>query len=165
MEVKVINKGKNPLPQYACIGDAGLDLRADFSDPDFQPVGAGLDVVGDKDSTIESVTVHPGGRVLIPTRIHMAIPEGYELQVRSRSGLAIKKGIFVLNSPGTVDAGYRDSVGVILANFSAEPFTIKQGDRIAQAVLNKFEHIDWKPVDDLDETDRDGGFGHTDDWQ
>ena len=120
---------------------AGMDLKANISEP---------------------ITLGPLQRILIPTDLYMAIPEGYELQIRSRSGLALKNGIFCLNSPGTIDADYRGNVGVILANFSDTPFIINPGDRVAQAVLNKFEKIEWKEVTTLDETERGtGGFGHS----
>lgn len=120
------------------------------------PQSAGADVRS-KISTV--VPAH--GRVLVPTGMFVAIPEGYEIQVRPRSGLALKKGITVLNTPGTVDADYRNEIGVILFNTSDEDFPIEAGDRIAQIVLNKVEQINWVEVDELDETDRKGGFGST----
>lgn len=167
MEVKVINKSKNKLPEYATSGSAGCDLMADFSDLDKiilnRIICFNSYITWEKDNTIKSITIRPGGRALIPTNLFTAIPEGYEVQVRSRSGLALKQGIFVLNSPGTIDSDFRNDWGVILANFGTENFEIKQGDRIAQAVLNKVEQITWKEVEDLDETDRGlGGFGSTD---
>lgn len=163
MEVKVINKSKNKLPEYATSGSAGCDLMADFSNTN-NIIAHNSFITWNNDKTIiESVTIRPGGRALIPTNLFTAIPEGYEVQVRSRSGLAIKKGIFCLNSPGTIDCDYRNGWGVILANFGSENFEIKQGDRIAQAILNKVEQITWKEVEDLDNTDRGlGGFGSTD---
>lgn len=166
MEVKVINKSKNKLPEYATSGSAGCDLMADFSDLDKiilnRIICFNSYITWEKDNTIKSMTIRPGGRALIPTNLFTAIPEGYEVQVRSRSGLALKQGIFVLNSPGCVDSDYRNSWGVILANFGSENFEIKQGDRIAQAVLNKVEQITWKEVENLDETERGlGGFGST----
>lgn len=162
MEVKVINKSKNKLPEYATSGSAGCDLMADFSNTN-NIIAHNSFITWNNDKTIiESVTIRPGGRALIPTNLFTAIPEGYEVQVRSRSGLAIKKGIFCLNSPGTIDCDYRNGWGVILANFGTENFEIKQGDRIAQAILNKVEQITWKEVEDLDNTDRGlGGFGST----
>jgi dUTP pyrophosphatase len=120
------------------------------------PQSAGADVRS-KISTV--VPAH--GRVLVPTGMFVAIPDGYEIQVRPRSGLALKKGITVLNTPGTVDADYRNEIGVILFNTSDEDFSIEAGDRIAQIVLNKVEQINWIEVDKLDETDRANGFGHT----
>lgn len=154
MDIKVVNKSSNPLPEYAHPTDAGLDLRAD------------LTAVNTKflfNTTISpdgSLSIHPGGRALIPTNLFTAIPEGYEAQIRPRSGLALKQGLTVLNSPGTIDANYRNGWGVILINFGDNTAVIKQGDRIAQAVLNKVEHINWIEVDSLDETDRNlGGFG------
>ena len=141
MKVKVVNKSNHRLPEYKYPGDAGMDLKANISEP---------------------ITLGPLQRILIPTDLYMAIPEGYELQIRSRSGLALKSGIFCLNSPGTIDADYRGNVGVILANFSDTPFIINPGDRVAQAVLNKFEKIEWNEVTTLDETERGtGGFGHS----
>lgn len=162
MEVKVINKSKNKLPEYATSGSAGCDLMADFSNIDKIVCFNTYIKWKDDGTTIESVNIRPGGRALIPTNLFTAIPEGYEVQVRSRSGLAIKKGIFCLNSPGTIDSDFRNGWGVILANFGTENFEIKQGDRIAQAVLNKVEQITWKEVENLDETERGlGGFGST----
>ena len=166
MEVKVINKSKNKLPEYATSGSAGCDLMADFSDLDKitfdRIICFNSYITWEKDNTIKSITIRPGGRALIPTNLFTAIPEGYEVQVRSRSGLALKQGIFVLNSPGTIDSDFRNGWGVILTNFGTENFEIKQGDRIAQAVLNKIEQITWKEVENLDETERGlGGFGST----
>ena len=141
MKVCVVNKSNHRLPEYSTPMSAGMDLKANISEP---------------------ITLGPLQRILIPTDLYMAIPEGYELQIRSRSGLALKSGIFCLNSPGTVDSDYRGNVGVILANFSDTPFIINPGDRVAQAVLNKFEKIEWKEVTTLDETERGtGGFGHS----
>lgn len=159
MKVQVVNKSSNPLPKYAIKGDAGMDLMADFSNG-----------ISDKffefsafDEERQTLIIFSGGRALIPTNLFSAIPEGCEVQVRSRSGLALKSGVFVLNSPGTIDAFYRNSWGVILFNTSDEPFEVKQGDRIAQAVLNKFETIEWEEVKSLDKTERgEGGFGSTD---
>ena len=141
MKVCVVNKSNHRLPEYSTPMSAGMDLKANISEP---------------------ITLGPLQRILIPTDLYMAIPEGYELQIRSRSGLALKSGIFCLNSPGTIDADYRGNVGVILANFSDTPFIINPGDRVAQAVLNKFEKIEWNEVTTLDETERGtGGFGHS----
>ena len=141
MKVCVVNKSNHRLPEYSTSMSAGMDLKANISEP---------------------ITLGPLQRILIPTDLYMALPEGYELQIRSRSGLALKSGIFCLNSPGTVDQDYRGNVGVILANFSDTPFIINPGDRVAQAVLNKFEKIEWKEVTTLDETERGtGGFGHS----
>ena len=141
MKVYVVNKSNHRLPEYATPMSAGIDLKANISEP---------------------VVLGPLQRTLIQTDLYMAIPEGYVLQICSRSGLALKNGIFCLNAPGVVDADYRGNVGVILANFSDTPFIINPGDRIAQAVLNKFEKIEWKEVTTLDETERGtGGFGHS----
>lgn len=141
MEVEVINISKNPLPQYARTGDAGMDVFANIE---------------------EAVVIKAGERALIPTGLKVRIPVGYEIQVRPRSGLALKKGITVLNTPGTIDAGYRNEVGVILMNHSNEDFIVNPGDKIAQIVLKKFETIEWKEVEELGGYDRGGGFGHTD---
>lgn len=141
MKVCVVNKSNHKLPKYSTPMSAGVDLKANISEP---------------------ITLGPLQRTLIPTDLYMAIPEGYVLQICSRSGLALKNGIFCLNAPGVVDADYRGNVGVILANFSDTPFIINPGDRVAQAVLNKFEKIEWKEVTTLDETERGtGGFGHS----
>ena len=141
MKVKIINKSKHPLPQYATPLSAGFDLRANIDNP---------------------ITIKPLQRCLIPTGLYMALPTGYEGQVRPRSGLAIKKGITVLNSPGNIDADYRGEVCVILVNLSSEPFVIEDGERIAQMVIAKHEVAEWKEVEELSETDRGtGGFGHT----
>lgn len=141
MVVKIINKSHHPLPQYATPQSAGMDLRANLEEP---------------------VTLAPLERKLIPTGLFMALPAGYEAQVRPRSGLAIKKGITVLNSPGTVDADYRGEVCVILVNLSNEPFVVEDGERIAQMVIAKHEQPELVEVDTLDETERGaGGFGHS----
>ncbi len=141
IEVKVVNKGHQPLPQYATPQSAGMDLRADLDEP---------------------VTLQPLERRLIPTGLHIALPQGYEAQVRPRSGLALKKGITVLNSPGTVDADYRGEVGVLLINLSQEPFVVNDGERIAQMVIARHEQVAFETVELLDETERgEGGYGHT----
>ena len=141
MIVKVINKSNNKLPEYATSMSAGFDLRANLE---------------------ESVTLKAGDRMLIGTGLFIALEPGYEAQVRPRSGLALKKGITVLNAPGTVDADYRGEVGVILYNASKEDFVIEPGERIAQMVIAKYEQISWEQVEVLDETERgDGGYGHT----
>lgn len=141
MEVQIINKSHHPLPQYATPLSAGMDLRANITEP---------------------VTLKPLERTLVPTGLFMALPEGYEAQVRPRSGLALKKGITVLNTPGTIDADYRGEICVILINLSAEPFIINDGERIAQMVIAKHEQPDFIEVKALDETERGaGGFGHS----
>lgn len=141
MEIKVVNKGHQPLPTYATPQSAGMDLRANLDAP---------------------VTLPPMERRLIPTGLHIALPEGYEAQVRPRSGLALKKGITVLNAPGTVDADYRGEVGVLLINLSAEDFVVNDGERIAQMVIARHEQGTFLQVDVLDETERgEGGYGHT----
>ena len=141
MKVQIINRGHHPLPQYATEQSAGLDLRANLDSP---------------------VEMKPLERKLIPTGLYMALPKGYEAQVRPRSGLAIKKGITVLNSPGTIDADYRGEICVILINLSDQPFLINDGERIAQMVIARHEQAEWEQVDVLDETERGaGGFGHS----
>ncbi|MDG1916711.1 MAG: dUTP diphosphatase [Flavobacteriales bacterium] len=141
MQVKVINKSKHPLPQYETIGSAGMDIRAHIE---------------------EAITLAPLERVLVKTGLFVEIPLGYEMQVRPRSGLAFKKGITVLNSPGTIDADYRGEIGVLLVNLSSEPFVIEDGERIAQLVLASHEQAQWQEVDILEESNRgQGGFGST----
>lgn len=141
LKVKVINKSKHELPAYSTPQSAGMDLRANID---------------------ESLTLHPMERKLITTGIYMALPIGYEAQIRPRSGLALKHGITVLNTPGTVDADYRGEVMVLLVNLSQEDFIINDGERIAQIVIAKHEQADFVEVTELDETDRgDGGYGHT----
>ena len=141
MEIKIVNRSKHALPSYATPLSAGMDLRANLDAP---------------------VTLQPLERRLVPTGLFIALPAGYEAQVRPRSGLAIKKGIGVLNSPGTIDADYRGEICVILVNLSNEAFVINDGDRIAQMVVAKHETVEWVPVEVLDETERGaGGFGHT----
>ena len=141
MVIKVINKSNNKLPEYATSQSAGMDLRANIE---------------------ESIILAPLERKLIPTGLYIALPVGYEAQVRPRSGLAIKHGITVLNTPGTIDADYRGDIGVILINLSNKPFEVKPGERIAQLVICSYEKAEWELVDILDSTDRnDGGFGHS----
>ena len=140
MIVQIINKSNNKLPEYATSQSAGMDLRANIE---------------------ESIILAPLERKIIPTGLHIALPIGYEAQVRPRSGLALKHGITVLNTPGTIDADYRGDIGVILINLSNEPFEIKPGERIAQLVICSDEKAEWELGDTLDSTDRnDGGFGH-----
>jgi dUTP pyrophosphatase len=141
MEVKIVNHSFNSLPSYSTDLSAGMDLRANLE---------------------EEVVLKPFERKLIPTGLFIELPEGYEAQVRPRSGLAIKKGITVLNSPGTIDADYRGEIMVILINLSQEDFVIRHGERIAQMVVSSHEKIEWKESAQLEETERgDGGFGHT----
>lgn len=141
MDVKIINKSNNDLPKYETNASAGLDVRASLSEP---------------------YTLQPMERTLVKTGLFLEIPEGYEAQVRPRSGLAIKKGITVLNSPGTIDADYRGEVGVILVNLSQDPFVIEDGDRIAQLVFAQVEQAKWISTDKLSDTSRgEGGFGST----
>ena len=141
MKINVVNRGHQPLPQYATPQSAGMDLRANLDEP---------------------VTLQPLERRLIPTGLHIALPAGYEAQVRPRSGLALKKGVTVLNSPGTIDADYRGEIGVVLVNLSQEPFVVSDGERIAQMVIARHEQGELIEVDVLDETERgEGGYGHT----
>ena len=157
INVPVINKSSNELPKYAHKGDAGLDLRANIEEIENSKYL--FNAIKLNDTTI---ILNPGGRVLIPTGLYMAIPEGYELQIRPRSGLALKHGITVLNTPGTIDADYRGEIMVLLINFSTEDFVINDGERIAQMVLAKHEQCDFIEVNELDETERGtGGYGHT----
>jgi dUTP pyrophosphatase len=141
MPIEIVNKSRHALPEYATLLSAGMDLRANLSEP---------------------ISLLPMQRCLVPTGLYIALPSGYEAQVRPRSGLALKKGVTVLNSPGTIDADYRGEIGVILINLSSETFVIEDGERIAQMVIARHEQAQWKPVESLDETARGaGGFGHT----
>lgn len=141
MQVKIINKGHHPLPAYATAASAGMDLRALLS---------------------EELCLRPLERVVVPTGLFIELPEGYEAQIRPRSGLAIKYGITVINSPGTIDADYRGEIMVGLVNLSAENFVIRDGERIAQMVIAQHEQVEWQLVEALDPTERGvGGFGHT----
>ena len=141
IQIKVVNRGHQQLPAYATPQSAGMDLRANIEAP---------------------ITLHPMERRLIPTGLHIALPEGYEAQVRPRSGLALKHGLTVLNSPGTIDADYRGEVGVLLINLSQEDFVINDGERIAQMVIARHEQADFVVVEELDQTERgEGGYGHT----
>lgn len=141
MKVQVINKSKHALPEYATVASAGLDVKANIEEP---------------------IVLKPMERVLVPTGLYIALPVGYEAQIRPRSGLAIKKGITVLNSPGTIDADYRGEICIILVNLSSEDFVINDGERIAQMVIAKHEQAEWDEVEILESTERgEGGFGHT----
>ncbi len=141
MKIEVVNRGHQPLPAYATAQSAGMDLRANIAEP---------------------VVLHPMERKLIPTGLYIALPPGYEAQVRPRSGLALKRGITVLNAPGTIDADYRGEVGVLLINLSQENFTVNDGERIAQMVIARHEQGEFVEVETLDETERGvGGYGHT----
>jgi len=141
IKIKVVNRGHQQLPSYATAQSAGMDLRANLDAP---------------------VTLHPMERKLIPTGLHIALPVGYEAQVRPRSGLALKHGLTVLNTPGTIDADYRGEIGVVLINLSQEDFVVNDGERIAQMVLARHEQGDFEEVEVLDETERgEGGYGHT----
>lgn len=191
MKVQVINKSQWELPKYETLFSAGMDVRGDFSriklvdgKPekfffDADVVGIGLmedpnskgvvdkegNYTGEKLPTIQvakTIEIKPGGRCLIPTGLFIALPKGYEAQIRPRSGLALKHGLTVLNSPGTIDADYRGEVGIVLVNTSNHPVRIKDGERIAQMIIAKHETIEWEAVEELPSTERgEGGFGHT----
>lgn len=139
--IRIINKSANALPQYSTPSSAGMDLRANLTEP---------------------ITLKPLERRLIPTGIHIELPEGYECQIRPRSGLALKHGITVLNTPGTIDADYRGEIGVILVNLSSEPFVVNNGERICQMVVARHATVEWEATVELSESERgEGGFGHT----
>ena len=140
-EIKIVNRGHQPLPAYATAQSAGMDLRANLDAP---------------------VVLRPLQRAMIKTGLHIALPEGYEAQVRPRSGLAFKHGVTVINSPGTIDADYRGEIGVLLVNLGSEDFVVNDGERIAQMVVARHEKVEFTLVETLDETERgEGGFGHT----
>ncbi len=141
LKIRVINTSGNPLPEYATASSAGIDIRAMLGEP---------------------VVLMPGQRTLVPTGLKVEIPDGYEMQLRPRSGLALRSGITLVNTPGTIDADYRGEIGVILINLSQEPFTINPGERICQAVVAPVVHIEWEEASDLTESERGaGGFGHS----
>ena len=165
MKVQVINKSNNQLPQYETPSSAGLDVRADFSRVTPQnPIklfGDGEIIFKGDNHSVTMLRLEPGSRALIPTGLFTAIPEGYEIQVRPRSGLSLKKALTCANCVGTIDADYRNEIGVIIINLGQETAWIEDGERIAQFILNKVERIDWEEVETLNETTRKGGFGHT----
>lgn len=141
IKIKIINDSSNPLPAYETPSSAGMDVRARLDSP---------------------VTLQPLQRALIPTGLRIQLPQGYECQVRPRSGLALKHGISLVNTPGTIDADYRGEIGIIVINLSDQPYTITDGERIAQLVIKEYVHVTWEQVDRIDETERgEGGFGHT----
>lgn len=141
IKVKIINESGFDLPAYETFSSAGMDVRAAIKEP---------------------ITINPMQRLLVPTGLRVQLPHGYEMQLRPRSGLALKHGISLVNTPGTVDADYRGEIGVILINLSDQPFVINPGERICQMVVTNYTHVLWEPVDRIDETERgDGGFGHT----
>ena len=141
IKVKIINKSGNPLPAYETPSSAGMDVRANIDQP---------------------IVIQPLQRVLVPTGLLVQLPQGYEMQIRPRSGMALKHGITLANSPGTVDADYRGEIGIIVINLSAQPFVINNGDRICQMVITRYSHVEWEAVDRIDETVRgEGAFGHT----
>ena len=191
MKVSIINKSRHQLPKYETSLSAGMDLCGDFSridlvngkpkkfffDADVVAIGLAEDpdapFVLDKDGNLldekiptvqvaSVIEIKPGGRCLIPTGLFIALPKGYEAQIRPRSGLALKQGLTVLNSPGTIDADYRGEIGIVLVNTSNQPVRIKDGERIAQMVIAKHETVEWETVEELPSTERgEGGFGHT----
>ena len=191
MKVSIINKSRHQLPKYETSLSAGMDLCGDFSridlvngkpkkfffDADVIAIGLAEDpdapFVLDKDGNLldekiptvqvaSVIEIKPGGRCLIPTGLFIALPKGYEAQIRPRSGLALKQGLTVLNSPGTIDADYRGEIGIVLVNTSNQPVRIKDGERIAQMVIAKHETVEWEIVEELPSTERgEGGFGHT----
>lgn len=191
MKVSIINKSRHQLPKYETSLSAGMDLCGDFSrielvngkpkkfffDADVVAIGLAEDpdapFVLDKDGNLldekiptvqvaSVIEIKPGGRCLIPTGLFIALPKGYEAQIRPRSGLALKQGLTVLNSPGTIDADYRGEIGIVLVNTSNQPVRIKNGERIAQMVIAKHETVEWETVEELPSTERgEGGFGHT----
>jgi len=141
MKVRIVNKSKHDLPSYSTVFSAGMDLRADLDKPRI---------------------LKPGARDLVPTGLFVELPRGYEAQIRPRSGLAIKKGVTVLNTPGTIDSDYRGEIGIILINLSEEDFVINDGERICQMIIARHETIEWEETDLLNDTERgEGGFGHT----
>ncbi|MDE5812319.1 MAG: dUTP diphosphatase [Muribaculaceae bacterium] len=141
LDVKIINRSHHPLPAYETPGAAGMDVRAYLQEP---------------------IVLNPGERVLVPTGLYMQLPQGYECQIRPRSGLALKYGITIANSPGTIDCDYRGEIKVILLNQSNQPFTINDGERVCQMVIAAYERVKWNSVERIDSTERgDGGFGHT----
>lgn len=159
MQVEVINKSKNELPEYQTPGSAGMDLRCDL-DREVMFTVKSRNVTRSDGS--HKLQIDPLGRCLVPTGLFLALPEGYEAQVRPRSGLAIKKGLSVLNSPGTIDADYRGEIMVELINFSDEMIEIEDSERIAQLIITKISQLEWIQVDLLNETERaDRGIGHT----
>jgi dUTP pyrophosphatase len=160
MKVKVLNKSNDQLPKYETSKSAGVDVRARLNRMPFKAFGH-VSVVKGENGKVGMIRISPFGRVLIPTGLFVAIPEGYEIQIRPRSGLALKEGITLANCIGTVDADYRNEIGVILINLNNEDVFIEDNERIGQLVLNKVEKIEWEEVDTLDETDRKGGFGST----
>lgn len=141
MEIQIINKSHHALPQYSTLQSAGMDIRANLDQP---------------------LVLKPMQRCLVPTGLYIALPDGYEAQIRPRSGLALKKGVTVLNTPGTIDADYRGEIGIILINLSQEDFVIEDGERVAQMIIARYEQAVWTEVEVLDETERGaGGFGHS----
>ena len=161
MKIQVIKTTTNELPSYGSVEAAGCDLRADLWSIK-EKFLFDTEIVRNEDSAVKGLLIHPGGRALISTGLQIALPVGYEAQIRPRSGLALKSGISVVNSPGTIDSDYRGDIGIILINHGFEPFMVEQGDRIAQMVIVKHEQAEFVEVQELDETSRgDGGFGHT----
>ena len=169
MEIKVFNESNNELPKYETADSAGLDVRADLSHietiADIKIYGSGQIIPANSVNAVKMIALEPGSRALIPTGLYVEIPSNYEIQVRPRSGLALKEGISLVNCVGTVDADYRGNIGLIVINHGLKTVYIEDGERIGQLVLNKVERIDWKEVfskDDLSSTERgEGGFNST----
>ena len=178
MNVKIVNKSKFELPQYATSGSAGMDLRADLSNLNSKNWNEKLKYMGNVSVDFDTETtvlegeeaVHPviglhlmsHSRVIIPTNLFIQLPEGYEAQIRPRSGLSFKTGVSIANSPGTIDSDFTGEIGIICSNLTPSPIYIKHGDRICQMVVSKFEQIEWESVKQISETERgEGGFGHT----
>jgi dUTP pyrophosphatase len=165
VKVEVINKSDNGLPKYETNGSAGADVRADFSritpELPIKAFGNCQFVFKSDKCPVPYFILDPGCRALIPTGLFVAIPEGWEIRVQPRSGLALKKGISCVNTPGCIDSDYRNEIGVILINHGLEPVVIEHGERIAQLILSRVDQIEWEPVEVLDETSRLGGFGST----
>lgn len=164
MIVNVVNNSNNPLPKYADAGSSGTDVYADIENIDKKFLYDGSEILNlyDSGGPIKTLVIPPGGRALIPSGLHVAIPEGYEIQVRDRSGLALKLGVMVTNGIGTIDASYRGDIGIILTNTGNTLVKIFQGDRISQLVMMKVEKIEWNLVEKLDDSERgDGAYGHT----
>lgn len=170
MKVSIINESRHQLPKYETSLSAGMDICGDFSritlvdgKPEKFFFDADVVAIGLIEAPVAStIEIKPGGRCLIPTGLFIALPKGYEAQIRPRSGLALKQGLTVLNSPGTIDADYRGEIGIVLVNTSNQPVRIKDGERIAQMVIAKHETVEWEVVEELPSTERgEGGFGHT----
>ncbi len=171
MKVSIINKSEFDLPLYATSGSAGIDLRANLTGTKIEFKGVVsfintdktvIDKNGEAVNTVHRIILFPQSRAIIPTGLHIQLPKEYEAQIRPRSGLSFKKGLTVMNSPGTIDSDYTGEIGVILGNFTNQAIEIEHGERIAQMVVSKYEVVEWESVDELEQTERgSNGFGHT----